>query len=609
MSRYQDLLAIRRSVGVVARAAWVEHENYWGHRWRASSSLLDFPVNVSKALLERGNSPTQTEQLLNQHNFDEFEHGSTGTFADTVEISHSAGHGMESTPQTSGHITENEKVASYSTSSSITHVSHDETVLAKNLDDTPIPKGEEVVNTAAENDEDFGGINIQENKLAPEARQRRVPSTRVERLVGFGGLAVGVALGAASERLKRTVGLSEGTGSALASTGNLERVVATLCRMRGAALKLGQMLSIQDNALIPRELQHVFDRVRHSADFMPHRQMQKVLSKELGDDWREKLKYFDETPLAAASIGQVHRGVTHSGQAVAIKVQYPGVGESIASDIANLMTLLKMSRLLPEGLYMENTMKVAQLELGWECDYQREAKCMEVYRRLLGDTWGLSVPGVVPELSTRSVLTTHLVPGTHLDQLFTAPQPVRNAVSTRLMMLSLREIFEFRFMQTDPNWSNFLYHHPTDTIHLLDFGASRSFPKHFTDHYLRTIQAAVEGRRHDVIEHSIALGFLTGNESEVMANAHADSVMILAEPFASSKPTDFTQQDITARIHKNIPVMLRHRLKPPPNESYSLHRKLAGAFLTCARMGATVDCKPMFERVLSRYDWDSPDSH
>jgi aarF domain-containing kinase len=107
------------------------------------------------------------------------------------------------------------------------------------------------------------------------------------------------------------------------SEANAERLAAGLCRMRGAALKVGQMLSIQDDSVLPPQLQAVLTRVRDQADVMPRRQLEAVLKAEWGANWAAKLKEFDTTPIAAASIGQVHRGILHDGRAVAIKVRTP----------------------------------------------------------------------------------------------------------------------------------------------------------------------------------------------------------------------------------------------------------------------------------------------
>lgn len=448
-------------------------------------------------------------------------------------------------------------------------------------------------------------------KLSGRSKETAVPSSRVGRLINYSGLVAGLGLGALAEVTKRQLGLSktgtsvaEVTGSPFLSQANAERIVSTLCKMRGAALKLGQMLSIQDNAFISPELQKIFERVRDSADFMPRWQLEKVLVKELGANWHNQLVEFDMKPFAAASIGQVHRGVLKDGRAVAIKIQYPGVSESIDSDINNLMTVLKVSNVLPEGLYAENAIDVARREMAWEVDYLREAKNAQSFRELLKDMPEYYVPEVIETLTSKKVLTTELIEGTSLDKIDNPDQDTINEVCLRILKLCLKELFEFRFMQTDPNWSNFFYNPETHQICLLDFGASRSYDKKFVDKYIKIIRGAAIGDRAMVIENSIGLGFLTGYESKVMTNAHADAVMILGEPFANDKPFNFQTQDTTRRIQGLLPIMLRHRLSPPPEETYSLHRKMSGSFLLCAKLGASISCKPLFDEMWQKYEFE-----
>ena len=159
--------------------------------------------------------------------------------------------------------------------------------------------------------------------------------------------------------------------------------------------------------------------------------------------------------------------------------------------------------------------------------------------------------------------------------------------------------------QTDPNWGNFFYNPATDRIGLLDFGACREFDKGFVDQYLRLVWAAANNDRKTIEEVSIALGFLTGYESRIMLDAHVDSGLVVGEPFLKNEPFDFRTAGITSRVTRYGSVFAEHRLTPPPNEAYSLHRKLAGAFLICIRMGAVMRCRDLLEEVYHAHPWDS----
>ncbi|KAM5146219.1 atypical kinase COQ8B, mitochondrial [Mantella aurantiaca] len=445
-------------------------------------------------------------------------------------------------------------------------------------------------------------------KLSERARERKVPASRLSRIANFGGLAVSLGIGALTEVAKQTLkGEKTGAGNtiletnSLMSEGNAEKLVDTLCKVRGAALKIGQMLSIQDNTFISPQLQKIFERVRQSADYMPAWQMTKVLEEELGQNWRDKLEYFEERPFAAASIGQVHLARLLDGREVAMKIQYPGIAQSIKSDVDNLLSVLKMSLVLPDGLFPENSVQVLQKELSWECDYLREAECSKKFRKFLSDDQFFKVPRVIDDLTTKRVLTVELVSGVPLDHCAEMDQETRNEVSYNILGLCLREVFQFRFMQTDPNWSNFFYDADSNKVMLLDFGASREFGENFTDDYIEVVKAAVEGDRAKVLQKSKDLKFLTGYETKVFEEAHIDAVMILGEAFASKEPFDFGTQNTTKRIHDLIPVMLKHRLIPPPEESYSLHRKMAGSFLICAKLKATIPCKELFDGIYREY--------
>ncbi|KAF7926000.1 uncharacterized protein EAE97_010300 [Botrytis byssoidea] len=508
----------------------------------------------------------------------------------------------------------------------------DQTQLARNKDQdtfnvhssvqaeptTPDSPLKSVLVTPRQNDEDIEKLaadiskESSNNTLQPEKssqpvpyklRESSVPSSRLGRLWNYSGLAAGMVGGAISESLRR-VGGGGGEGSFMLSAGNMDRLVTKLSRMRGAALKLGQMISFQDSKMLPAPIQEVMQRVQDRADYMPASQRNKVLIANLGPEWRDLFGEFEEVPLAAASIGQVHRATLKStGAKVAVKIQYPGVADSIDSDLNNLAILLTASRLLPKGLFLDKTIANARTELGWECDYIREAECGLRFQELLADEKDVFVvPKVFSEASGKQVLTMEYMEGVGVTRAQSFTQEQRDWIGTQILRLCLREITEFKYMQTDPNWTNFLYNAQTNKLELLDFGASREYPEEFITKYTQLLDAASRSERDTVRALSIDLGYLTGQESKAMLDAHIQSVLTLAEPFLESSPEiyDFRDQTITERVKALIPIMIRERLAPPPEETYSLHRKLSGAFLLCARLGSRVRCRELFTNSMEK---------
>lgn len=263
--------------------------------------------------------------------------------------------------------------------------------------------------------------HIDTPELSKVAKQRKVPSSRLGRMASFGGLFAGLGIGTLNELTKGALGLGGSTSmrEALLSPANAERIVDTLCKVRGAALKIGQILSIQDSSVVSPQLAKAFERVRQAADYMPDWQVERVMNTQLGSDWRQRLSSFEDKPFAAASIGQVHRATLASnGMDVAIKIQYPGVAQSIESDIDNLVGMLKVWDVFPQGFFIDNVVRVAKRELQWEVDYDREAEYTEKFRQMISPYPEYYVPLVVRDLTTSSVLTTELVPGVPLDKCF-----------------------------------------------------------------------------------------------------------------------------------------------------------------------------------------------
>ncbi|KAF8228088.1 ABC1-domain-containing protein [Tricholoma matsutake] len=480
----------------------------------------------------------------------------------------------------------------------------------------------------------LGGIHPDESPLAYNVdpppyslpsrnlQSSKVPSSRIGRLFHYGGLAASLGYGAASEIIRRTGSGANGQQSSVMMTeANITRIVSKLSQMRGAALKLGQFFSIQDTHVLPTEIDKIFRRVQDSAHYIPDWQMEKVMSTSLGANWASNFSSFERLPFAAASIGQVHKATlaptvspTGKPEPVAVKIQYPNIVNSIDSDVGYIKLLLSAGKLLPKGLFLDRTIKVLKEELADECNYTREASYLRLFGSpaYLGNDNRFKVPWVW-EGSTECVLVMERVDGTSVGDadISGLSGQDRNDIAAWIMELCLKELFEFRVMQTDPNWSNFLWNSYTRQVELVDFGATREYSKEFMDHWLKLLQAAASEDRDACVEWSLKLGYLTGQENEIMLNAHVSSMILLATPFqaSASQPFEFGHgskwSEITAEIRAHIPIMLKHRLTPPPRETYSLNRKLSGTFLLASRLDASINAKEIWDRIVQKYDFSS----
>jgi len=287
---------------------------------------------------------------------------------------------------------------------------------------------------------------------------------------------------------------------------------------------------------------------------------------------------------------------------VVVKVQYPGVADSISSDLNNLKLLVMSTNLLPPGLYIDEIIRVARSELVEECNYSMELENQLKFQSYLAQDRTLServyIPQVYRDLSTPKVLTTEFVHGVPIDKTSTLSQQTRNAIARTMLYLTIRELFVFRFMQTDPNFSNFLYDHDKRCINLIDFGAARHFPESFVGGYIQLVWAAANKDEEVILQVSKDLGFLTGDETKDMLYAHVQAGLVVGEPFLTDEPFDFAASKLPSRLGQYSGTFMKHRLTPPPPEVYSLHRKLAGAFLLCIKLKAVIPCRDILENIV-----------
>ena len=432
-------------------------------------------------------------------------------------------------------------------------------------------------------------------------RERAVPSGRLARIGTFSRLVGGVAGGMAAEGARRMAsGERLSARDLLLTPGNAQRLTDRLSHLRGAAMKLGQMISMDAGDFLPPELARILASLRDQGNFMPTRQLDTVLKAEWGPDWRKRFKWFNPRPIAAASIGQVHKAMTRDGDLLAIKVQYPGVAKSIDSDVDNVVTLLKVAGFAPPQLEIDKLMAAAKKQLHEEADYHREGAQMALYRERLEGEEGFVVPRLHEEFTSGQILAMSFEEGVSIEELEHEPPERRDAVMERLMRLVARELFEFGVMQTDPNFANYRYRRETGEIVLLDFGACRPVDPQVANNYRKLLRAGLAGNREEVLSSTIESGFMAPVVYEKYPERVERMIDIVLGEMREDKPFDFGDRAFVPLLREEGMAIAQDKetWAMPPVETLFVQRKVSGTALLGARLKARVNIRAIVEEVL-----------
>jgi predicted unusual protein kinase regulating ubiquinone biosynthesis (AarF/ABC1/UbiB family) len=271
-----------------------------------------------------------------------------------------------------------------------------------------------------------------------------------------------------------------------------EDVAATLGAMKGVMMKIGQMASYVDDGLSPT-VRRALARLQDSVPPMSPQLAAGVIEEELGAPPERAFARWDPRPIAAASIGQVHRAVTLDGRPVAVKVQYPGIAETIAADLRNVALLRRMLRITAPAQDVDALLTELRDRVGEELDYRREAADQRLMAAYYHGHPTIRVPGVVSELSTRRVMTSELSGGARFAELASWPQRERDLAAETIYRFVFRSLYEVRAFNGDPHPGNYLFH-GGGQVTFLDFG----LVKHFTQAELRPL---LQMARNICVEH------------------------------------------------------------------------------------------------------------
>jgi predicted unusual protein kinase regulating ubiquinone biosynthesis (AarF/ABC1/UbiB family) len=433
----------------------------------------------------------------------------------------------------------------------------------------------------------------------PRKKGAAVPIGRATRLLHFGAMATGIAGSVAAGGLRVLAGGQRPyLAKLLLTPANTLRFTDGLSHLRGAALKLGQMLSMDTGVVLPAPLTAILARMRDDAQHMPPKQLQTVLNAQWGVGWYSRFARFDLRPFAAASIGQVHRATLPDGTELAIKVQYPGVRDSIDSDVDNVATLLRVPGLLPRGMDISPLLTEAKRQLHAEADYIAEAQHLARFGTLLAGDDRFALPQLHAPLCTDQVLAMQYMDSVSLETLVDAPQGARDRVAEALIDLVLRELFVFGAMQTDPNLANYRYDAQSGRIVLLDFGAVQTIAPALAADFRALARAALSGA--DARRAMLKIGYFSDSTAPHHQALIQSMFAAAMGPVRQDGLFDFGTSTLLNRL-RDMGLAIgndRELAHVPPAATLFLHRKIGGMYLMAAKLRARVSLRPMVERYL-----------
>jgi predicted unusual protein kinase regulating ubiquinone biosynthesis (AarF/ABC1/UbiB family) len=437
-----------------------------------------------------------------------------------------------------------------------------------------------------------------------------ITSGRTRRIFSVGSLATSVGGSYLWQALKRPFQSASRADEALleAHIRNAERIVSRSTELRGAFMKLVQMLSMRRD-LLPSEALEVLSVVHSSVPPMPWAQVRQVLIEELGEPPETRFRHFEQTAFAAASLGQVHRAELPSGEAVVVKVQYPGVADTVRQDVKNMKALLGVLTGIARDVMRQDVDRAevaAELEarLHEELDYLHEANNLNLFRRLLADDPEVVIPRVYTAHTTRRVITMEYLEGYPIQEIM-APgvdQELKDWLAEKLFRLLWRQVLEFGVLHTDPHPGNYLVtHHPR--LGIIDFGAVRIFEPEIRRAYLRLARALIAHDDEEIAAACRDLGFLGPHDDPA---AGVRIMHIVCEPLERDAPFNPKDFDVLERGTQVTQVAMAHRLFRAPGHQVFLVRALLGADAYLKALGTERNWHRIFRDVVAAIPDDPP---
>jgi len=401
----------------------------------------------------------------------------------------------------------------------------------------------------------------------------KIPTSRVSRTAKISGLAAGQAIRQAGTRAANVTRTRQGREVALERRHieAAEQIVTALGTMKGAAMKVGQVMSFLDAGLVPEEYREEFQRklgaLRDAAPTVTFKDMRKVIEEELGDRIANVFEEFDEEPIAAASIGQVYRAALPDGRRVAVKVQYPGVAAAVRSDMQNLGLILRLAKRIAPGMDPKAVGDEIRSRIGEELDYELEAQNQRALARVFRGHPFIVIPDVVTSLSHERLMVSEYVSGTGFEEIKGYPQADRDRIGEMLFRFYFSCLYRHGQFSGDPHPGNSMLL-DDGRMAFFDFGLFKRMPPGTVDLEIQIIRAVIEGDTDTIMRVGTEIGFFPDpgkfNPDRVLAHFRASSSWYTSDREIEVTPEYATQVLIDMSDPRSEYFgYLRHESAPP----------------------------------------------
>ncbi len=341
----------------------------------------------------------------------------------------------------------------------------------------------------------------------------KIPTSRVGRTAIVGRLAAGQAIKQAGTRAANVARTEDAAQRALERRHieAAEQIVSALGMMKGAAMKVGQVMSFLDVGLVPEEYREEFQKklgaLRDAAPTVSFKDMRKVIEHELEDPLKQVFAEFDEEPIAAASIGQVYKATLLDGRKVAVKVQYPGVAAAVRADMQNLGLILRLAKRIAPGMDPKAIGDEIRDRIHEELDYELEAQNQRALARIFRGHPFISVPDVVTSLSREQVMVSEFVEGVGFEEIKTYAQEERDRFGEILFRFYFSCLYKHGQFSGDPHPGNSLLL-ADGRVAFFDFGLFKKMPTGTVELEMNVQRAVIEGDVETVMRLGAETGFL-----------------------------------------------------------------------------------------------------